>query len=292
MITGKLIVEQIVNGLMIGCMYAIVASGLTIIWGTMKLINFAHGEYYMIGAYILFFSISQLGISSLLGVFIALVIVFALGFLVEKLTIQPLLNKSGWDISALVVTVGVMVFFQNIALQIFGERYKSVPYFVDGTLEIFGLRMAYQRLLILLVSTVLLLGVWIFIKKARFGLGLRATAQDADAATILGINTKMIYTYTFSISCAMAALAGALLAPIFMINPWMGGIPLVKGFVTVVLGGLGSFEGAIVGGIILGIAESIAVIVFSSEWKDVVAFLILIGVLAIRPSGLFGTREW
>jgi len=292
MITGRLIIEQVLNGLMLGCMYAIVASGLTIIWGTMRLINFGHGEFYMLGAYVLYLCITLLALSPIYSLLIAIVIVFALAIVIEKVAINPLLDKPNWDNNALVVTVGISVFFQNFALRVFGERFKSVPYFLDGTLEVFGLRMAYQRILIFAISTGLLLGVWWFIKKAKFGLALRATAQDMDEATIVGINTKSIYVYTFSISCAMAALAGGILAPIFMINPWMGFVPLIKGFVTVVLGGLGSFEGAILAGFMLGIVESITVILTSSEWKDVAAFLILIVTLGIKPSGLFGTKEW
>jgi branched-chain amino acid transport system permease protein len=152
--------------------------------------------------------------------------------------------------------------------------------------------MAYQRMIIFIVTAVVMLGFWAFIKKTKFGIGLRATSQDRDAATLMGVNTKRVYTITFGMSCAMAALAAALLAPIFSINPWMGHAALLKGFITVVLGGLGSFEGAILGGMILGTAESISVIIFSSEWKDVVAFAIFILVLIIRPSGLFGTKEW
>jgi len=292
MITWKLVAEQILNGLVLGCMYASVASGLTLIWGTMKMINFAHGEFYMLGGYVMYFAIASFGIPSLFSIFLAVMIVFGLGVLIEKVCLHPLLDKPGWDISAFVATLGVGIFFQNFALRVWGERFKSVPYFLEGTLEVLGFRMAYQRMFIFAVTAAVMVGFWIYLKKARFGLGLRATAQDRDAATILGINAKKIYTITFGMSCAMASLAAVLLAPIFLINPWMGSVPLIKGFITVVLGGLGSFGGAILGGILLGIIESISVIIFSSEWKDVVAFIILILVLWLRPSGLFGTKEW
>jgi branched-chain amino acid transport system permease protein len=292
MITGKLIIEQVLNGLVLGCMYAAVASGLTLIWGTMKMLNFAHGEFYMLGGYALYFMLTSVGIPSAICLFLAMLIVFIVGVLVERLTIHPLLDKAGWELSPLVVTVGISIFLQNLALNIWGERFKNVPYFLDGGLDFFGIRMAYQRMLIFIVTASVMLGFWVFIKKAKFGIGLRATAQDRDAATLMGINVKKIYTITFGMSCAMAALAAALLAPIFSINPWMGNAALLKGFITVVLGGLGSFEGAILGGVILGTAESISVILFSSEWKDVVAFSIFILVLIIRPSGLFGTKEW
>jgi len=292
MITGKLVIEQILNGLVLGCMYASVASGLTLIWGTMKMINFAHGEFYMLGGYVMYFAIVSFGIPPLYSIFLAVVIVFAMGIVIEKICLHPLLDKPDWDISAFVATLGVGIFFQNFALRVWGERFKSVPYFLEGTLDVFGFRMAYQRIFIFAVTAGVMGGFWLYLKKARFGLGLRATAQDRDAATILGINAKKIYTITFGMSCALASLAAVLLAPIFLINPWMGSVPLIKGFITVVLGGLGSFGGAILGGILLGVVESISVIVFSSEWKDVVAFIILILVLWIRPSGLFGTKEW
>lgn len=292
MITGKLVIEQLLNGMVLGCMYAAVASGLTLIWGTMKMLNFAHGEFYMIGGYVLYFGITSFGVPPILSLFLAVAIVYFLGMLIEKAVIHPLLDKPGWEISPLVATVGISIFFQNFALRIWGERFKNIPYFLEGTLDFFGIRMAYQRTIIFVVTAGVMLGFWAFIKKAKFGLGLRATAQDRDAATLVGINAKRIYTITFGLSCAMAALAAGLLAPIFSINPWMGHAALLKGFITVVLGGLGSFEGAILGGVVLGTAESVSVIVFSSEWKDVVAFAILILVLTIRPSGLFGTKEW
>ena len=290
--TIKLLVEQLLNGLVLGAIYASVAGGLTLIWGTMKMINFAHGEFYMVGAYIVFFALNAFGIHPFFAVILAIGIVFVLGMVIEKLCLHPLLDKPNWEINAIVATVGLSIFFQNFALKAWGERFKAIPYFVEGNFEIFGMRMAGQRIFIIIVTSLIMFGLWLFIKQSRFGIALRATAQDRDASTILGINTKMMYTMTFGISCAMAALAGILLAPIFQISPWMGTVPIVKGFVCVVLGGLGSFGGAILGGIILGTIESISVIIFSSEWKDVVAFIILILMLWIKPAGLFGAKEW
>ena len=292
MISLRLVIEQILNGLVSGCMYAIVASGLTLIWGTMKMLNFAHGEFYMIGGYMLFFGMTLLGIPPAFSILIAIAVTFALGLLIERLVIHPLLDKPDWEAGAFVVTLGVSIFFQNLAQKLWGESFKSVPYFLNGVLKVFGFRIAYQRMFIFVVTAAVMIGLWIYIKKSKFGLGLRATAQDRDSAILVGINAKRIYTTTFGMSCALAALAAALLAPIFMINPWMGHAALLKGFITVVLGGLGSFEGAILGGVLLGIVESLTVILISSEWKDVASFIILILVLVIRPSGLFGAKEW
>jgi len=291
-LASKLVIEQLLNGLVLGCMYASVASGLTLIWGTMKMLNFAHGEFYMVGGYVLYFATTAFGIPPLPGLVLAVVMVFVLGALLEKGVIEPLLKKPGWELSPLVATVGASIAIQNAALKFFGERFKNLPYFLDGTLELFGIRMAYQRIMIFSVTAAVMLGFWVFIKKARFGLGLRAVAQDRDAAILVGINFKTVYTINFGLSCGLAALAAGLLAPIFSINPWMGHAALTKGFIAVVLGGLGSFEGAILAGMILGTVESIAVITLSSEWKDVVAFAIFILVLTLRPSGLFGAKEW
>jgi branched-chain amino acid transport system permease protein len=291
-ITVTLIIEQLVNGLASGCMYAIIASGLTLIWGTMKMLNFAHGEFYMLGGYSLFFASTSLGVPLYLCFFITVAAVFFFGVIAERLIIHPLLDRPGWELSPLVVTVGASIFLQNLALRLWGERYKNVPYFFDGTQEVLGFRMANQRIFIFIVTALVMFGFWIFIKKSKFGFALRATAQERDSALLVGINVRKIYTLTFGISCALAAVAAVLLAPIHSVNPWMGANAVLKGFITVVLGGLGSFGGAIIGGMILGIAESVAVIVFSSEWKDVVSFGIFILVLIFKPAGLFGTKEW
>ncbi len=292
MVTGKLIVEQLINGLVSGCIYAVVASGLTLVWGTMKMLNFAHGEFYMLGGYTLYLVVNVLGLSPVIALIVAVVVMFLLGALAEKTVINPLLEKPGWELSPLVATVGLSIALQNVALRIWGERFKNVPYFIDGTINIGGVRLAYQRLIIIGVTAVVMIGFWLYIKRSKFGMGLRATSQDRDAATLSGINFKRVYTITFGMSCSLAALAAALLAPIFSINPWMGNAALTKGFIAVVLGGLGSFEGAILAGMILGSVESLSVILFSSEWKDVIAFGIFILVLTLRPSGLFGTKEW
>jgi len=288
----KLFLDQILNGIVLGSMYALFASGLTLIWGTMKMLNFAHGEFYMLGGYALYFALTLLDVPPLVAVLFAIGVTFLVGLIIERLVIHPLLDKPGWEVSPLVATVGISIFLQNFALKAWGERYKNVPYFIDGILDIFGFRIAYQRLLILAVAAMAIGALWWFLKKTRFGMALRATAQDREAGMLIGINTHGIYMMTFGISSALAALAATMLAPIFLINPWMGLSSLLKAFIVAVLGGLGSVEGAILAGIVLGLAESFAVIIFSSEWKDVFSFVILILVLAIRPAGFFGKKEW
>ena len=288
----QLIAEQMLNGMVLGSMYALVASGLTLIWGTMKMLNFAHGEIYMIGGYVLYFALLLLGVHPFWGILLAMLIAFALGVLMERTILHPLLDKPGWDVSPIVATLGVSIFLQNFALKVWGERFKNVPYFIEGTLDLYGFRIAYQRILILVVAAVVMVGFWMYVKRSRFGMALRATAQDREAATILGINSHRIYLVTFGISSALAALAATMLAPLFLVNPWMGIPPQLKAFIVVVLGGLGSFGGAILGGFLLGCIESLAIVFLSSEWKDVAAFAVLIGFLVFKPTGFFGTKDW
>lgn len=287
----NLILSQILNGLVLGSMYALFACGLTLIWGTMNLLNFAHGEYYMLGGFMLYFALTLGGVPPWLGVLIAVVAVFLAGVLSERLVIHFLLDKPGWDVSPFVATLGISIFLQNFALRVWGERYKSVPYLIEGTLDIHGIRLAYQRVLILVVAVIAIGGFWLLMKKTRFGMALRASAQNREAASLIGINVYNVYMVTFGISTALAALSATMLAPIFQIHPWMGGPMILKAFVVAVIGGLGSYEGAIVGGLVVGLMESLAVILLSSEWKEVFSFGLLIVVLATRPWGFFGKRE-
>ncbi|HEY8368657.1 MAG TPA: branched-chain amino acid ABC transporter permease [Thermodesulfobacteriota bacterium] len=287
-----IVVEQLLNGLVLGAIYAIMASGLSLIWGSLKMLNFAHGEFYMLGGYGLYLLLLYTGLPLWVAVPICVAAVYLAGWLVERAFVQPLLDKPGWDVSPLIATLGISIVLQNLALRLLGERIQSLPYFIEGTLALGSVRIAWHRVLILLVSGLVIAAFVSILKKTRLGMALRATAQDRDAATLQGINVRGVYAMTFGVSAGLAALAGTMLAPIFSVSPWMGAALLGKAFVVCVLGGLGSLEGAIVGGVILGTVESLAVVLWSSEWKDVVSFIVLIGVLWIRPAGLFGTREW
>lgn len=290
--TIALFVEQLFNGLVSGAIYALMASGLSLIWGSLKMLNFAHGEFYMLGGYGLYFGLLLGGLPPLMAVPLAMVGAGLAGVLLERLVVHPLLDQPGWDVSPIIGTLGVSIFLQNLALHLWGERFKNVPYFVEGGMDLLGVRMARQRVLIVAVTVTMIALVVLVLKRSRWGMALRATAQDRDAATLAGIDVHAVYRWTMGLAAALAALAAAMLAPIFSINPWMGAALLLKAFIVCVLGGLGSLEGAILGGALLGTAESLTVILWSSEWKDVVAFILLILVLWVRPGGLMGTREW
>jgi branched-chain amino acid transport system permease protein len=290
-ITSQLILEAILNGIISGSFYALVASGISLIWGTMHMVNFAHGEFYMIGSYILFFSLTRWRLNPVVGIILSAVIVFFLGVGVQRFLIHPMIGKPGWEHAPMILTLGVSIFTQQAAMLVWGERYKSIPYFVEGTIPIFGLSVAIQRFLILAVCSSVIVVLWIVLKKTKIGMAIRATSQNRDAAALMGINPFTMFTLAFGLSVSLAAIAGCMLAPLFLINPWMGHGPLLKSFVVCILGGLGSVEGAIIASFLLGTFESMGVILISSEWKDIIAFIIMLIILYIRPQGLLGIKE-
>jgi branched-chain amino acid transport system permease protein len=287
----SLFIEQVLNGLIAGSMYALIGSGLALVYGTMRVLNLAHGEFYMLGGYGVFYLVVALAMPPALAIPLAACLLFAVGVAVQRLTVHYLLPREGWAFASIAVTLGLSIALQNAALVVFGEGYKAVPYYADGVLALGGVRMPMQRVLTLAVAVVVLLAMAFLLKRTRFGWALRATAQDSDAAAVCGIAVSRIHMITFGLSAALGAIAAAMLAPIYSVSPWMGVPVLFKGFVVVVLGGLGSFAGAVAGGFVLGIAEALGVQVTSAEWRDVIGFAVMIVVIWIRPWGLFGKSQ-
>lgn len=284
-----LFLEQIVNGLVLGAVYALVGAGLALVYGTMRILNLAQGEFFMLGGYATYVLVGELGLHPLLGIPAAVLLAAAAAGVVQRLAVAPLQQREGWEFSTIALTLGVSIVLQNLAFHIWGERFKTVDYFIEGSLRLGSFRMPWQRLLILGASLLLIAAAAVLLKHTRFGRSLRATAQDAEAARVVGVDTARIHAFTFVIAGGLGAFAAALLSPLASVNPWMGTPFMLKAFVVVVLGGLGSFPGAIVGGFLLGIVESLGLSVTSSEWRDVISFSLLIVILWVRPSGLFGT---
>jgi branched-chain amino acid transport system permease protein len=286
----SVVFEQIINGLVLGSMYALVASGLTLIWGAMRMLNFAQGEFYMLGGYLAFYFMVRLGLHPVPAILLVLAVVFVLGILSERLVVHFLLGKPQWEFSTIVATLGLGILLQNAVLQLFGAEVLSIPYLSSELVDVGTIRLSVHRVIILCVAVVSITLLWYLLQRTTFGLRLRAASQDRDAAILYGVNFSRMYTMTFGLSCLLAWLAAVMLAPIFSVNPWMGTPPLLKGFVVVVLGGLGNFQGAILGGLLLGIAESLGVIAWPSEWREVVSFAVLIIAVTLRPWGLFGNK--
>lgn len=285
-------IEMIMSGVVTGACYAMIGAGLSLIWGTLKMVNLAHGEYYMLGAYFLWMqlTVGNMPLVPAIIISIAGVVIFAAA--VHVAAIRPLLRKPGWNMSPWILTLGLQILLQNLALRTWGELYRNVPYFWNTVWKPWNLfTLSGQRIIILTSTAVIIISLMAVIKKTRLGRAIIATSQDGEYAMMMGVNIKRIYFITYIISAGLAAVAGILLCPVYSVNPWMGATVQTKGLVVCILGGLGSTEGAIIAGILMGIVESVTVSVVGSEWRDAVAYVFLLGILYVKPSGLLGKKK-
>ena len=295
--------QQLINGLTLGSAYALIAIGYTMVYGIIGMINFAHGEIYMIGTYVAFLAITAMG---LLGVeFLPLIFAFALlssvaissafGWSLERVAYRPLRGSN--RLIPLISAIGMSVFLQNYIRLGQGSRDVALPSLVTGSWTFgpeggFQASLSYMQLLIFIVTFIAMSLLTVFISRSRMGRACRAVAQDMRMANLLGIDTNRIISLTFVIGAALAAIAGLLLGMQYGVaNPFIGFIAGLKAFTAAVLGGIGSIPGAMLGAIILGISESMTAAYFSSEYKDVVAFGLLVLILLFRPTGLLGKPE-
>jgi len=293
-----MLLQQIINGLTLGGVYALIALGYTMVYGILELINFAHGEIYMLGAYlgiIIMGVMSPLGvplpISLLLSIIISLIICSAYGFTIERIAYRPL--RGAPRLSPLISAIGVSIFLQNYVMLTQGATDKVFPItFSKSGFSLLEAQVTYLQASIIMVSAAIMLGLNIFISRAKQGKAMRAVAQDIKMASLLGIDVNSIISLAFIIGSGLAAVAGVMVAMYYgLVNYYIGYIAGIKAFTAAVLGGIGSIQGAMVGGILLGIAESMGSAYISSEYKDAYAFVLLIVILIVRPAGLFGSAE-
>lgn len=279
-----------VNGLILGGAYALISVGMTMIFGIMNISNFAHGTIYMLGGYCVYFFSMAFGVPFFLAVALSILAVGVAGIAMERIVFKPVYG--GPVLNDLLISLGLAVFLENGALLLWGSTSLSVktPY-TDVIIRIFSASVTLQRIIVLVASIVLIGALYGFLNSTRFGKAIVATSQNPRGAALVGVDLSRVYMATMAFSSGLAAAAGALLAPIFYVFPTMGSTPLLKAFVIVVLGGMGNVQGAVVGGFLVGIAESLGGAYISSAYKNVFAFIILIGVLLIRPQGLFGRSE-
>jgi branched-chain amino acid transport system permease protein len=281
--------ELVFQGLVRGAMYALMGIGLSLIFGILGVVNFAHGEFFMLGTYAMYYVSAVLGLPFLAGVAVAALALFVVGVLVERGLIEPLRKRAGrdWLLDSFVLTIGLMVVLQNLALLGFGSRRRGITTMVEGSVVIGDVTITYERLAILALAIVIVGLLAAYIKLTDTGKAIRATAQHPEAAQALGIEINRIYTIAFGIGAALAGAAGALLISIFPAFPTVGYQPVLKSFAVVILGGLGNIPGAIAGGFLLGIVEAYAIFFMSAGWQSVITPLIIILVLIFRPQGLF-----
>ncbi len=281
----ELFPQYVFNGLLVGASYALIAIGLTVIFGLMNIANFAHGQFYMMGGFLAYYLTTALGLNFFLALVASVLIVVAAGILLDRVIFKRLRGKP--LISSVLVTIGLAILLENLALVIWGPRPEAIPNpFSQEGMQIGPIFTTEPRLFALIVTVATIVLVHILLHYTRTGKAMRASFQQQEAAALSGINIDRLYSVAFGVGAGLAALAGVLLGAIFFVEPSMGGVVTLKAFVVTILGGMGSFVGAIVGGLFLGLAESFGTIL-SSAYKDAIGFVLVILIMLYRPDGLF-----
>ena len=280
-----LFLQQILNGLTLGGIYSLVALGLTLVYGILHVPNFAHGAFYMAGAFVSFHLMNAYGLNYWVAMAGSAVAVAALATLSERLVFHPLRAASG--LHPMIAAIGVLLFLEAGAQAIWGADFHRMQTPYTGIIDVGGIIAPVQRLLIVAAAFALMVVLHLFLTRTVTGSTIVAMAQNRDGASLVGINANRVAMMTFAISGALAAIAATLYAPINLVYPAMGNLVITKAFVIIILGGMGSVPGAIVGGLIIGLAESFGAFYISPDAKDVIAFVMLVLILSVRPQGLF-----
>jgi branched-chain amino acid transport system permease protein len=282
----EFIPQYVFNGLVVGCSYALIAVGLTAIFGLMEIANFAHGQFYMLGAYFTYWLTRIVGLNFWTGLVASVIGVMLVGVILER-TLFRILRGASLS-SSVLATIALSIFLENLALNVWGPRpQKILSPFETGSIEFLGIFTTPERLLMLFATVLIVILLHLGLRHTQTGKAVRATFQQREAAALVGIDIDRLYTLTFAIGAGLAALAGVLLGTIFVVQPSMGGIATLKAFVVVTLGGISSFAGGIAGGLVLGLAESFGAII-APAYKDAVGFILVMLVLLYKPDGLFG----
>jgi branched-chain amino acid transport system permease protein len=282
-----LLQDILVTGLVNGGVYALLAVGFSLIFGVARIVNIAHTAFYMLAAYLFYTLLVKVGLGFLLSGVAAVAAVTLLSVVCYRLVIEPVREH---DAAVLIATIALGYIFQELMLISFGGHYLGIPSTLEGTVRVLGVSIPYQRLLILVVAAVALTLTWYLLYRTRLGLAIRATANDIEVASLMGMDVHRVAMATVAISVALAAIAGVVVAPVFVVDPFMWLSPLVTMLAIVVLGGLGSLKGSLIGALIIGYVEAITVFALpaGAYLKGAMALLIMVAVLLARPEGLFG----
>ncbi len=283
--------QQIFNGLTLGMCYALLAVGYSLVFGILRLVNFSHGSIYAFGAHaaLLFVSL-KFGIVP--AILLSLLLTGVLGIVIDKTALEPLRKKNSIGIASLITTIGISNIIQNLLTVYFGSEKKAFPALFDfGTITVGGIQITWTQIFICIISFALMLLLVLLVKKTKVGLAMRGCEQNAKAASLMGVNVNFVISFTFFIGGVSAAIAGTLISGYYQIvYPTMGYMAGLKAFAAAVLGGIGSIPGALTGGLLVGVSESMAATFLGSTYRDCMAFVILIIVLIVRPNGLFGKK--
>ena len=281
----ELLAQQVLNGLVTGSVYSLVALGLTLIYGTMNVPNFAHGQLFMFAAYLSYALVMRAGFHYWAAMAVAVATLAVAGAALERLVFRPL--RDAPPLNSMIAALGVMLFLEAVAQNIWGPEFRHTDTPYGGIVSLFGLPVTEHRLILLAAAAASMAALLLFLTRTTAGSAIRATAQNPEGALLVGIDTSRVAMATFAISAALAAVAGVLIAPISLVYPAMGTVVTLKAFVIVVLGGMGSVTGALIGGYLLALAESLGGTYVSSTYQDLIAFVVLALVFTFKPTGLF-----
>ena len=284
-----LFVQQLANGLALGGIYCLAAIGLTLVFGVLGFPNLAHGALYMLGAYLTFFFLTDFGLPYVVAILAAALVLAFLGVVLERLVFHPLRNKP--HTHHMIATVGVMFFLVALVQEVWGTGFLRMESPVNGGVSVLGANVSWQRIIIIVTAVVVLLLLTLFLKRSPHGQAIEAIEQDRTGASLVGINPSMVSMLTFAVSLGLVAIAAGLVAPINLLSPGMGDALGLTVFAIIILGGLGSLPGAIIGGFAIAIAEVMAATYISVAAGEAAIFVVLVAVLAIKPTGIFGTVE-
>ena len=281
------LMQQIVNGLLIGFMYALIAIGLTLIWGVMNIVNFAHGDFLMVGMFTSFWLYTLYGIDPLFSIPICTLLLFVMGLLIYRFIVSKVM--SGPMLAQLVVTFGVSIFIANLAVYLWTPDFRLISKpLLSGTWEIGNIQLSIPKTVASIGSVIVSFLVFLFLKKTKTGKAILATEMDREAALLMGINTERINSLSFGMGAALVGIAGAFLSMYYYIYPQVGGVFSLIAFVVVALGGFGSIEGAFIAGILVGLVQTLGGFFFDPAYKYAIVFLIYLITVWIRPQGLLG----
>jgi branched-chain amino acid transport system permease protein len=284
-ISGSDVVQSIINGLCMGGTYILIGLGLTLILGIMNILQFAHGEVYMLGAFTVYLLTVLNGVNLYLAVVISMVTTAVIGLILERILLRPL---KGQFMSYVCVTTGLSLILQTVVMLSFNKGTKQLPSLWKGSFDVAGVYVSRERVIAIVIALLLTLALYTFLKRTKYGLGMIASAQNREGSLMQGINPNVMSAMVVAIGSGLAAVGGALGGSIFNLDPYMGGLAFMKGITLIVIGGLGSIPGAVVGGLILGVAESLLSLRFGSQMGVILPLVLVIIFLIFRPKGLFG----
>ncbi|HVY88882.1 MAG TPA: branched-chain amino acid ABC transporter permease [Hyphomonadaceae bacterium] len=283
-----ILAQTVVNGLMVGMIYVLMAIGFTMVFGIMRIVNFAHGDFYMVGAFLFAIFYGSNGAPFILSLILAVLGTAALGLFIERVVFS---RFRGNELNGMIASLGIALMMENGALFIWGPSPRSVPPVASGVLSVAGVVFPWSRLVVIIGALIAVGLLYLLITRTQIGRAMRAVAQDSEIALVQGIRVEVIFPVAFVLGISLAALAGALMAPVLSVSPFIGLAPTLKAFIIVVIGGLGSVPGAVAGGLLIGLIESFAGTFVSASIAEILQFLVVIAVVLLRPQGLLGRKE-